>query len=245
MKALSRITILSATLFFLGIVALANLMPLPAQARAQDVCTKDFYTPSDIIGYFRNERLDESYYLTYDGCVVKDLLWYGTIFAPYAVSESEIKKDLHNIFPERQVYFGLIPDGFVKYRGSKYYLAGKFTTKYHKEHQTGIFLNDNPFKNIFGGNYPRPPRYVPGRYFFSRPFEVSWPPGQISSLLKSRMEELHNIFKDYIVKGWCRVPNFSQRFPLTCNYFSVRTVQFTPHSYYSFNKLPEYNPKPK
>lgn len=240
-KSFSLFTILFI-LFFLSLA-----MPLDALDDTQGgACTKYFYTPSDIIGYFRDASIDESYYLTYDGCVVKALLWYGTIFGRYNVSFEEIKKNLGNIFPEKQVYFGLIPAGFIRYKGSKYYLPGKFTTAYHLEQggrkNTGIFLNDNPFKNIFGGNYPQPPRFVPGGYFFNPPFEVKWPEGSIASLLHDRMIELDDIHTKYIVTGYCNVPDFSQRFPHTCDYFSSRVIQFTPHAYYGFSKLPEYNP---
>lgn len=229
-------------LIFLLIFAFTFQIPFNTSAKiySQGVCTKPYYKPSDIVGYFYNYALKEALYITYDWCVVKALLWYGTIFGHYSVTADEVEKYLNDIFPERQVYFGLIPGYFFK-DGGNYIQRGKFATEQHKSDQTGYFLNDNPFKNIFSGNYPKPPRYVPDSSIY-KTYGVATPKGEIAPILMKRMSVLHQFFANYIVKGKCNDINFAQKYARYCDYFAIRTKIFTPSQYFSFDKLPEYNP---
>ncbi|MGB9726541.1 MAG: hypothetical protein ACPLXB_00310, partial [Minisyncoccia bacterium] len=199
-----------------------------------------YYKPTDIVGYFYNYKLKEALYITYDWCVVKPLLWYGTIFGHYNVTLEEVQTNLNYLFPEKQVYFGLIPGYFFK-DGGNYIQRGKFTTEQHKEDLTGYFLNDNPFKNIFDGNFPKPPRYVPDNKIYNE-YGIATPQGTIAPLIMQRMQILHQVFAKFIVKGFCNNMAWSSKNSYYCDYFAARTTTYTPSQYYGMNKLPEYNP---
>lgn len=230
------------SIIFLFLLAFALQIPQLASAKiySQGVCTKPYYKPTDIVGYFYNYKLKEALYITYDWCVVKPLLWYGTIFGHYNVTAEEVQANLNYLFPEKQVYFGLIPGYFFKDGGS-YIQRGKFTTEQHKQDTTGYFLNDNPFKNIFGNNYPKPPRFVPDTSIFSQ-YGVATAKGSIAPLIMRRMSDLHVFFSNFIVKGYCNNMSFAQKYANYCDYFAVRTKYFVPSQYFGFDKLPEYNP---
>jgi len=207
---------------------------------AQGVCQKCYYRPTDIVGYFYNYKLKEALYITYDWCVVKPLLWYGTIFGNYNVTADEVQKNIDYLFPERQVYFGLVPGYFFK-DGGNYLQRGKFTTEQHLKEGTGYFLNDNPFKNIFSGNFPKPPRFVDDPTIFST-YGVATPKGSIAPLIMDRMAKLHIFFSNFVVKGSCNNISFAQKYSYYCDYFATRTKTFVPSQYFGFDKLPEYNP---
>jgi len=207
----------------------------------QRVCTKPYYKPTDIVGYFYDVKLKEALYITYDWCVVKPLLWYGTIFGHYDVDAKKIQNSIENIFPEKQVYYGLIP-GYFFNDGGNFIQRGKFTTEQHKEDLTGYFLNDNAFKNIFAGNYPKPPRYVPDNKIFSD-YGVAEPKGTVAPLIMDRMSELHQIFERFISKGRCNDISYTQKYGAYCDYFAIRTKPYSPRQYYGLDKLPEYKPQ--
>jgi|GEM_PF-3324103 len=216
---------------FVFIISLFSL-PKNTNALAQGVCKKSYYLPTDIVGYFVSSYDHESYYITTDWCVVKSLLWYGTVFGHYMINEADLDKNMAYMFPDPQVYFGLIPNYFLNDGGGRP-RRGAFTTTGQKGY--GYFLNDNPFKNIFGGNFPKPPRYVPDPKMGYGILEAQgW-----AQKFQKRMAELHDIFSKYIVNGYCRIPEFASKFTAICDYFSVRTVPFSPGQYQSFNKLPE------
>jgi len=214
----------------------------------QGVCTKPYYKPTDIVGYFYDVKLKEALYITYDWCVVKPLLWYGTIFGHYDVDANKIKDSLDNIFPEKQVYYGLIPNYFFK-DGGNFIQRGKFTTQRHGDEKTGYFLNDNAFKNIFAGNFPKPPRYVPTKDTNDPIFQqyglagVKEAKGTVAPLIMNRMLELHQIFENHIAKGRCNNISYAQKYTAYCDYFAIRTKPYSPRQYYGLDKLPEYKPQ--
>jgi len=223
---------------FFSLILIIVALPKLSYGLTQDVCTKSYYRPTDIVGYFFDNKSKEALYITYDWCVVKPLLWYGTIFGTYNVSKDQIQQNLEYIFPEKQVYYGLIPGYFFK-DGGNYIQRGKFTTKQHLNEKTGYFLNDNPFKNIFGGNFPKPPRFVNDPSIFQN-YGTATPKGTIAPLIMDRMAKLHDIFANEIAKGYCNIIAYAQKKSYYCDYFSIRTKVYTPSAYFGLDKLPEY-----
>lgn len=197
----------------------------------QHTCTKAYYKPTDLVGYFYNAKTLEAYYITFDWCVVKPILWYGTIFSWNEVSAEELSKNIDDLFPETQVYFGMIPSSFISDGGGRIQ-KGKFTTAQHEN--LSYFLNDNPFKNIYGGNYTKPPRYVP------EPAVSARPQGDVAPIIMNRMATLYKKFSGEIMKGMCNNPAYYQKNTALCTYFSRRTVPFVPPIYGGYTKLPEY-----
>ena len=198
---------------------------------SQNTCTKEYYKPTDLVGYFYDSKNLESYYIAFDWCVVKPILWYGTIFGWYDVDGTTLSKNINYIFPETQVYFGMIPSDFISDGGGRIQ-KGKFTTAQHRT--ISYFLNDNPFKNIFGGNYTKPPRYVP------EPAALATPQGDLAPMIMRGMQTLYDQFSNQVMKGQCSNPAFYQKNTALCTYFSSRTVPFVPPMYGGYTKLPAY-----
>ena len=218
-----------------------NFTPTPvhnvAVQIAAKVCEKPYYTEGDIVAYFRNVKKNESYYLTNDWCVVKAILWWGGIFATYNVKTEELKADIDYIYPEEQVYFGLIPIAFV----GTYYPSSAFTTKTLQKY--GYFTVDNPFKNIYGDNPPTPPKFVN-----SLTTTLAWMPNTATNaaILLDRMNFLQtNIFEKYVVKGLCTTPREYPELRDACNYFLKRDYAFIPEKYNSFDKATEFYTGPE
>jgi len=203
----------------------------PQETKAADVCKKNFYTNSDLVGYFRDIRKDDSYYITNDWCVVKAILWWGSVFEHYSDIAGELKERIDYIFPESQVYFGLIPAGFLgdtegPDKGS-FYTVGLLNYGYLK--------NDDPFKNIYGDNRPKPPIFAEDTKVKSK---IAKPPaGTEAATLMKRMDDLHyKIFEPRVAKGQCKNYNKYPDLITACQYFANRVQTFIPPSYKTFTK---------
>jgi len=238
--------IIFAIVIFLILVLLGakNLFAPATKAQAISLteCQENYYEYQDIIGYFRDVAKKESYYVTHktdgrsysDWCVVKAILWWGGVFEHYSFTKSDLEKAINNIFPEEQVYFGLIPSSFV---GAIYPQKGFFCTVGICEKKHGYFANDEPFKNIYGKNLPNPPRFVKTRNFET----VNPPPGFKAGIIMKRMDDLHyKIFVPFVAKGACNYPSRYPELQTACQYFQKRTTPFTPTAYNAFMKLPQY-----
>lgn len=203
----------------------------PQEAEAVNICKKNFYTNNDIVGYFRDVERDDSYYITNDWCVVKSILWWGSVFEHYSDIEWELSNRIDYIFPEVQVYFGLIPAGFLGNsdgpdKGS-FYTVGLLNYGYLK--------NEDPFKNIYGDNRPKPPQFVDDTKVKSR---IAKPPaGSEAARLLQRMDNLHyKIFEPRVAKGQCKNYNKYPELITACQYFATRVQTFIPPSYKTFMK---------
>ncbi|HPC30895.1 MAG TPA: hypothetical protein PK119_00295 [Candidatus Paceibacterota bacterium] len=210
-------------------------------------CREFYYLEGDIIGYFRDVVKNESYYITFtsgidandniyhDWCVVKAVLWWGGVFEHYSFSAKDLQNNLENIFPEYQVYYGLIPYAFI---GTDTPQKGYFATEgMTTPKKYGYFTNDNPFKNIFGNSYPQPPQFIK-----SNNFQIINPPSSMAAgIIMKRMKDIHaNIFVPYISKGACNLISLYPNLQNACQYFERRTMPFVPSGYNAFLKLPEY-----
>lgn len=205
--------------------------PNPSIIPTIKVCDKPYYQESELVAYFRDYKTDEAYYLTNDWCVVKGILWWGGVFAKYPVKTETLQASIQNIFPEPQIYFGLVPIALL----GTYYPTKNFTTKTLKPY--GYFTIDNPFKNIYGDNKPTPPKFV-------RAEEASLafipPQATNAKILFNRMNDLQNIFENNVLKGDCLKWNISQELKYACDYFRNRDNVFSPSYYYSFKKNTQY-----
>lgn len=222
-------------------VLACNYTPTPvhdiAVQIAAKVCEKPYYTEGDIVAYFRDVKKNESYYITNDWCVVKAILWWGGIFGKYNVKTEELKANIDNIFPEPQVYFGLIPIAFL----GTYYPSNNFTTLTLKDY--GYFNIDNPFKNIYGDNPPIPPKFINS---LTAPLARLPSTATNAALLLDRMNFLQtNIFEKYVAKGACTTPEQYPQLRYACDYFFKRDYSFIPGKYSSFDKAIEFYTGPE
>jgi len=230
---------------FIVFIEICCLLLLPIFSEAATECRESFYQPEDIIGYFRDVVNNESYYITYsptynDWCVVKAILWWGGVFEHYSFTKKDLEKVIENIFPEYQVYFGLVPYAFI---GTNAPIKGLFATEgMTTPKKYGYFRNDDPFKNIYGNNYPQPPQFIK-----SDNFSIIKPPaGTMADLIMKRMDDLHKkIFVPYISKGACNYPSLYPDLQNACQYFERRTMPFVPPAYSAFMLLPQYQLSPQ
>jgi len=214
----------------------------PSEVNASNPCKKNFYTNNDIVGYFRNVKTDESYYITNDWCVVKAILWWGSVFQHYEDPniEAEIKQNIDDIFPDWQVYFGLLPENFLKADSEGNPRSGAFCTVGLANY--GYFTNDSPFKNIFGNNYPQPPKFVSEEKSKTKSClsqKATPPPSSVAAILMQRMDDLHyKVFVPRITKGQCQQLGKYPELTNACYYFSHRTQLSVPDAYKAFTKAP-------
>ena len=219
---------LAGALFIAALALFHFIKPSPTQA--SNPCSKTFYTNGDIVGYFRDFKKDDSYYIAKDWCVVKAILWWGSVFEHYSPIEQEINDEYAYIFPEPQVYFGLIPAGFLANTNGEP-LKGFFYTVGLQAF--GYFRNDDAFKNIYGNNTPQPPQYIDNKKFK----KATPPAGSIAAKLLQRMDDLHyKIFAPRITQGQCQNLNRYQDLIYACTYFQNRTQGYAPPAYRAFTK---------
>jgi len=219
---------LAGALFIAALALFHFIKPSPTQA--SNPCKKNFYTNNDIVGYFRDVKNDESYYITNDWCVVKAILWWGSVFEHYSPIEQEVNDRYEYIFPEPQVYFGLIPAGFLD-AGNNIPRKGTFYTVGLASF--GYLINDDPFKNIYGINTPTPPQYIDNKNFK----KATPPKGSVADLLMiNRMSKLHQIFSTAIAAGACDNIQKQQELDKYCQYFLLRTRGHQPSAYHAFTR---------
>lgn len=214
----------------------------PPRVNASNPCKKNFYTNNEIVGYFRNVKTDESYYITNDWCVVKAILWWGSVFEHYEDPniEAEIKQNLDYIFPETQVYFGLLPENFLKADSEGNPRPGAFCTVGLANY--GYFKNDSPFKNIYGNNLTQPPQFISEEQSRTKSCisqKATPPAGSAAAILMNRMHDLHyNVFSTRVVKGQCQQLGKYPELSYACFYFNNRAQLTVPPSYKAFTKTP-------
>ena len=235
-----KIFLISGSVLLLALALIIVLVfAKPDNTQASNPCKKQFYTNNDIVGYFRDTEKDNSYYITSDWCVVKAILWWGSVFDHPTSVETTVKTRIDKIFPEAQVYFGLLPEYLLKGNKDGGPRKGTFCTVGLKA--SGYLTNDDPFKNIYGNNYPQPPKFVDDTKICddtNKSNQIAKPPsGSTAALIMQRMHDLHyTIFGPRVSKGDCMNATRNSDLTLACQYFSNRTQLSIPPPYKAFTK---------
>lgn len=94
-----------------------------------------------------------------------------------------------------------------------------------------VISNDFPFKNIYGDNQPQPPKFSLTRNYI----QITPLSGTRAEKIINRMRELHNLFRDKVVKEKaCLSPHQYPHLRNLCKYLNNRTRTFIPPSYKAF-----------